>query len=53
MCCTLSPAKLSKTILYAGEHLAPAGRAVHIMGYQNTVQNMLTGVSDDWDWRRP
>ncbi|HXX70384.1 MAG TPA: hypothetical protein VEK07_24600 [Polyangiaceae bacterium] len=34
MCCSLRPAKLTNTILYAAETMHQ-GRLVHVMGYQN------------------
>ncbi len=42
MCCTLRPAQLSQTILYAGEAMH-AGKHVHVLGYQNRSRNMFTG----------
>jgi len=42
MCCTLYPAVLSKTILYAGEALID-GKLVHVLGYQNSAQNESSG----------
>lgn len=37
MCCTLEPATLSNTRIYAGDVTHPSGRAVHVIGYQNVV----------------
>lgn len=42
MCCTLEPAKLSKTILYAGDATID-GQYRHVLGYQNRAENMFTG----------
>ncbi len=42
MCCTLRPAHLSKTILYAGE-AERDGRTVHVLGYMNRARNKVTG----------
>ena len=42
MCCTLFPAVLSKTVLYAGEALID-GKLVHVLGYQNTAKNTASG----------
>lgn len=42
MCCTLEPAKLSNTILYAAEGLHN-GKIVHVMGYQNRAENRGKG----------
>ena len=42
MCCTLYPAVLSKTVLYAGEAQVD-GKLVHVLGYQNTAQNEASG----------
>jgi hypothetical protein len=40
MCVCLAAARLSKTILYAAE-VCPDGKdVVHVLGYQNTVQNL-------------
>jgi hypothetical protein len=36
MCCTFAPARLSKTLLYAGE-ATWGGRYVHVLAYQNTA----------------
>lgn len=41
MCVTLSVAKLVKTILYAAE-LDVGRTTVHVLGYQNNVQNLST-----------
>src|SRR5580693_761461 len=43
MCCTFEPAKLSDTTLYCGEHTHPNGKRVHVIGYQNTVENRAGG----------
>lgn len=42
MCCTLGPAHLSKTILYAGEAIRE-GRTIHVLGYQNRAENRSPG----------
>lgn len=42
MCCTLEPAKLSNTILYAAETVHN-GKLVHVMGYQNRAENLARG----------
>jgi len=42
MCCTLRPAELSKTILYAGEAMRN-GQLVHVLGYQNRAKNRYNG----------
>jgi len=42
MCCTLEPAKLSNTILYAGDTTVN-GQYRHILGYQNRAENEFTG----------
>ncbi len=42
MCVTLSPAKLSNTILYAGETMLGAAY-VHLIGYQNQAHNVVAG----------
>jgi hypothetical protein len=42
MCCTLEPAKLSKTILYAGDTTID-GQYRHVLGYQNKAENLFTG----------
>lgn len=42
MCCTLEPAELSNTILYAGE-ATREGRYVHVLGYQNRAKNLSEG----------
>lgn len=42
MCCTLRPAELSKTILYAGEATRD-GQLVHVIGYQNRAKNRYNG----------
>ncbi|MEY4723475.1 MAG: hypothetical protein RLZZ324_988 [Candidatus Parcubacteria bacterium] len=39
MCCTLAPAVLSSTIVYAAE-VERQGKRVHVLGYQNTAQNL-------------
>lgn len=52
MCVTLGPAKLSNTILYAAEVEAPQG-LVHVLGYQNNVQNLASEVHWDWPERAP
>lgn len=39
MCCTAAPARLSNTILYAAE----IREHTHVLGYQNTVQNLAPG----------
>lgn len=39
MCCTLEPAELSKTILYAGETKV-GDDVVHVLGYQNRAKNL-------------
>lgn len=42
MCCTLHPAVLSNTVLYAGE-AEREGRLVHVLGYQNKAANLADG----------
>ena len=42
MCCTLQPARLSKTILYAGE-ATRENKLVHVLGYQNNARNLYSG----------
>jgi hypothetical protein len=42
MCCTLRPAELSKTILYAGE-ATRNDKLVHVLGYQNRAKNRFDG----------
>lgn len=42
MCCSLRPAKLTNTVLYAAEALHE-GRRVHVMGYQNRAENLSKG----------
>lgn len=44
MCCSLRPAKLTNTILYAAETLHQ-GRLVHVMGYQNRAENLSPGAN--------
>ncbi len=39
MCCTLGPAKLTDTVLYAAEAMHN-GKLVHVLGYQNQAQNL-------------
>lgn len=39
MCVSLAPAKFSKTTLYIGEALK-GNKLVHVLGYQNTAQNL-------------
>src|SRR5271166_24211 len=40
MCCTLANARLSNTILYAAEVCPDGKEVVHVLGYQNRVQNL-------------
>ena len=40
MCVSLGPAKFSNTVLYVGSAVRD-GRPVHVLGYQNTAQNLL------------
>ena len=42
MCCTLEPAKMSKTILYAGDATID-GQYRHVIGYQNKAVNEFSG----------
>jgi hypothetical protein len=42
MCCTLRPADLSKTVLYAGE-AERERNLVHVLGYQNRARNRFNG----------
>jgi hypothetical protein len=42
MCVSLGPAKLSETILYGAE-VKVAGKTVHVLGYQNTAENLDDG----------
>jgi hypothetical protein len=42
MCCSLRPAKLTNTILYAAETMHD-GRLLHVMGYQNRAENRSKG----------
>lgn len=44
MCCSLRPAKLTNTILYAAE-ATHDGRLVHVMGYQNRAANQSEGAN--------
>ena len=42
MCCSISPGvpvRFSDTVLYAAEVIGPADEPVHVLGYQNKVQN--------------
>ena len=43
MCVSLGPATFSNTILYVGSALRN-GKLVHVLGYQNTAQNLATKV---------
>lgn len=44
MCITLGPAKLSKTVIYAGEAFHPeTGDYIHVLGYQNKAENRSGG----------
>lgn len=43
MCICMEPAKLSKTVLYAGEAKRD-GKTVHVLGYQNTAQHLGEGT---------
>jgi hypothetical protein len=40
MCVTLGAARLSKTILYAAEVCPDGMEVLHVLGYQNSVQNL-------------
>jgi hypothetical protein len=40
MCVCLAKARLSNTILYAAEVRPDGGEVVHVLGYQNSVQNL-------------
>jgi hypothetical protein len=42
MCCTLQPAHLSKTTLYAGE-ATHRDKLVHVLAYQNNAKNYYSG----------
>lgn len=42
MCITFGPAHLSSTLLYAAE-VFHDGRTVHVLGYQNSVENRASG----------
>ena len=42
MCCSLHPAKLTSTILYAAETLYQ-GNLAHVLGYQNRAENLSKG----------
>jgi hypothetical protein len=42
MCCTLQPAQLSDTILYAAE-TEYLGKHVHVLGYENRAENRFDG----------
>jgi hypothetical protein len=42
MCCSLRPAKLTNTVLYAASAMNE-GRHVHVMGYQNRAENLSKG----------
>ncbi len=42
MCCSLHPAKMTSTILYAAETLHQ-GNLVHVLGYQNRAENLSPG----------
>lgn len=55
MCVSLAPASFSRTTLYAAE-AKKDGATVHVLGYQNRVQNLYRQaipLGDDWDWRNP
>lgn len=43
MCVSLAPAHFSKTTLYVGE-AQREGQTVHVLGYQNTAQNLAPGL---------
>jgi hypothetical protein len=45
MCVSLAAARLSNTILYAAEVCPDGGDVVHVLGYQNSVQNLASGNS--------
>ncbi len=57
MCCTLAKARLSNTILYAGKSAGFDDQVTHMLGYQNTVQNLSVIKNDraslDWDYPNP
>jgi len=42
MCITANAANLSETRIYAGEARDPVGEVVHVLGYQNTAENLDT-----------
>jgi hypothetical protein len=42
MCVCLAKARLSNTILYAAEVRPNGGEVVHVLGYQNSLQNLAT-----------
>lgn len=44
MCVSASQASFSDTILYAAE-MCRAGEIVHVMGYQNAVENRVIGAN--------
>lgn len=43
MCCSLGPARLSNTTIYAKEAMHPSGYLVHVVGYENKAQNLASG----------
>lgn len=46
MCCSLGPARLSRTILYGAEViLEDGGGLVHVVGYQNKAQSLIPSSS--------
>jgi len=45
MCVCLGPARLSNTTLYVGEAIRE-GRLVHVLGYQNTAQNLASAATN-------
>lgn len=49
MCVTSAPAQLSRTILLATEANL-GGEVVHVLGYQNTVQNLAVETSPNLTW---
>jgi len=51
MCVTLGQANLSRTTLYAGKVLTQEHGVVHVCGYQNRVQNLVSRSSDPWQRR--
>lgn len=43
MCVSMYPARLTGTVLYFGDAIHPKHGYVHVLGYQNQVQNQFSG----------